>query len=110
MRATAGAARFTVGRGNEDLSPVPRPSTLYGAEGEAFDETVEEEVVEDSDGDGDDHGGGHQGLPEVDVAADQLGGDACGDGLAGGGGDEGEGVDELVEREGEGEDDDGQEA
>ncbi len=45
---------------------------LHGAQGEAGDKAVQEEVVEQGDRDGDDYRGGHQRLPEEDVAADQL--------------------------------------
>src|SRR5688500_5729179 len=44
--------------------------------GEALDEPVEEDVVEQGDRDARDKRGREQPLPEEDIAADELGGDA----------------------------------
>src|SRR5918996_3074280 len=76
--------------------------------GEALNEPVEEDVVEQGDRDARDERGREQPLPEEDVAADELGGDADRDRLLLRARDERERVDELVEGEREGEDDDRQ--
>src|ERR1700688_3340226 len=83
---------------------------LYGADGEAGDETVEEEVVEEGYGQAGDEACRHQGAPVVDVAADEKDGDARADHLVGFGRDEGEGVDKFLGDQREGEDDDGKNA
>src|SRR5918992_888336 len=81
-----------------------------GASGEALDEPVEERVVEQGERNARDQRRREEPLPEEDVAADQLRRDADRHRLQLGGGDEGERVDELAEREGEREDHDGQDA
>src|SRR5229473_5377411 len=64
-----------------------------GAGGHAGDEPVEGDH-----GDGADDGGGHEGAPEVDVAADHLHADAGREGAVDGRADEGQRVDVLLER------------
>ena len=49
---------------------------LHRPQREPGDEAVQEHVVDERDGDGDKGGGGHQGLPEEDIAPDQFSGDA----------------------------------
>src|SRR5918999_3086731 len=87
--------------------PLSRASPECAAR-KTLDEAVEEDVVEQSDRDAGDERGSEQPLPEEDVAADQLGWHADGDGLRVRARDEGERVDELVEGEREREDDDGE--
>src|SRR5712692_11770276 len=77
-----------------------RTSALHRPRGEAGDEAVHEQVVEERDGDAGDEAGGHEGAPEVHVAADQEAGDADADGEVLRAGDEGQGVDELLQDEG----------
>jgi biuret amidohydrolase len=60
-------------------------SALDRAHGEARDEAVQEQVEHQGDGDRDQDRRRLQRLPEEHVAADQLGGDAGGDDLLGGG-------------------------
>src|SRR5919106_1211605 len=76
----------------------------------AFDEAVEEGVVEEREHDARDQGRRHERLPEEDVSANELVGDARRDRPVLRGGDERERVDELVDAEREREDDDGQDA
>src|SRR6266581_941942 len=54
---------------------------LDGTDGEAGDEAVEEEVVQESDGQAGDEAGGHQRSPVVDVATHQKNRDASADHL-----------------------------
>src|SRR5262245_37649121 len=70
----------------------------------AFDEPVEERVVEQRQRDRGNQRRRHQRLPEEDVAADQVVRDARGNGPLLGAGSEGERVDELVHAERERED------
>src|SRR4249920_2389491 len=72
----------------------------------AFDEAVEEGVVEQRERDRRDQHRRHERLPEEDVAAYQVVRDACRDRSLLGARYEGERVDELVHAEREGEDDD----
>src|SRR5918996_5147489 len=74
--------------------------------GEALNEPVQEDVVEQGDRDARDQRGREQPLPEEDVAADELRRHADRDRLLLRARDECQRVDELVEREREGEDDD----
>jgi len=53
-----------------DVSCPYRLGLLDGAYGEAGDEAIEEEVVEEGYGETGDQAGGHEGAPVVDVAAD----------------------------------------
>src|SRR5215510_13050025 len=82
---------------------------LDRSSGDAGDELVEEEVVDDGDRHPDEQGARHQRSPEVDVATNQLGGHAQRNRLLAGEGDEGQRVEEILHREREGEDDRGDE-
>src|SRR3990172_7492375 len=76
---------------------------LDGPGSQARDVVVEEEDVEDDDGHRTQDGARHQLPPEVDVAADQLARDADAGRDLVGGRREGQRVDKLVPRQGEGE-------
>src|SRR4029453_8693550 len=88
--------RSTSGDAAACPASTPTPSALDRPHGKAADEAVQEQVEHERDRDRDQDGRGLQGLPEEHVTADQLGGDAGGDDLLGGGGGEGKGVDESV--------------
>src|SRR5215813_4511211 len=89
-----------------------RPATelLHGAGGEPRDVVVEKEDVEDDDRHGAEDGASHERSPEVDVAANELCGDADARRDLLGGRGEGERVNELVPREREREQDRADEA
>src|SRR5271155_3849558 len=53
-----------------------RSSLLDGADGEAGDEAVEEEIVEEGDRQAGNEASGHERAPIIDVAANQENGDA----------------------------------
>src|SRR5918994_1028756 len=72
--------------------------------GEARNVVFDEERVDDRHRDRTEQRARHQRTPEEDVAADQLGGDADRHGLLVGRRQEDQGVDELVPRQGEGDD------
>src|SRR5437870_2623001 len=74
---------------------MPSLSALHGA-GESGHVVFDEEGIYQGHGDGAQEGSRHQLAPEVDVAPDQLGDDAHGDGLALGRREEDQRVDELV--------------
>src|SRR5215203_4635557 len=95
IRSTSGAAAASP-------ASTVTPSALDRPHGKAADEAVEEQIEHERDRDRDQDGRRLERLPEDD-AADELGGDAGGDDLLGGGRDEGQGVDELAGRQGEGE-------
>src|SRR4029453_16395625 len=70
-RGGLGAARTGTG---ERPRAMTAPSPFDRARGEARDVVVEEEDVHDDDGDARQQGAPHEGAPEVDVSADQVGG------------------------------------
>src|SRR5438128_11079677 len=71
---------------------------------EAFDEAIEEDVVQNSDRYGGDQAAGHQRLPVENVAAHEERRHAHADGLVSGGGNECQRVDEVLRHERESED------
>src|SRR4051794_27750376 len=79
-------------------------STLDGAGGQAGDIVLDEEGIDDGDRDRAEQGRGHQLAPVEDVAAHQLGDGADRHGAHLGLGQEDQRVEELVLRQGEGED------
>src|SRR5687768_8102025 len=78
------------------IPPFVTSLSPEGAACKAFDEPIEEAVVEEGEHDARDQGRRHQGLPEEDVSADELVRHAGRDRPVLGRGDEGERVDELV--------------
>src|SRR5262249_1607632 len=79
-------------------------ASLDRCAGDARDELVEEEVVDDGHGYADQEPPRHQRPPEVDVAADQLGGNSQGHRLLIRDRHEGQRVEEILHRQREGED------
>src|SRR5438105_14579095 len=77
---------------------------------DARDELVEEQVVDDGHRHADQQRAGHQRAPEMVVTADQLGGQAEGDGLLVADRHESQRVEEVLHRQREGEDDGGDDA
>src|SRR5207302_286354 len=57
---------------------TPRSALLQCPAGDAADECVHKEVVDDRDGDRDDERSGHQRSPEEHVAANEIGDDGVG--------------------------------
>src|SRR6185437_1200788 len=79
-------------------------ASAFHRAGEPGDVMLDEEGIDQRHRDRAEQRAGHQRAPEEDVAADELGGDADRHGLLLGRGEEDERVDELVPRQGEGED------
>src|SRR5439155_6830689 len=77
---------------------------LDSARGEAGDEAIHAEVVEDGDRHAGDEAAGHEGSPEVYVTVNQKSGHAHAHGEVSRRGDESHSVDELLHHQGEAED------
>src|SRR6266478_1512089 len=97
-------------RHSERRSNLRSERLLYGADGEAGDEAVKEQVIHERDGKTGDQAGGHQRSPVIDIPANQKDGDARPDHLIRFGREEGQGIDKFLSDEGEGEDDDGEDS
>ncbi len=80
------------------------PGLLDSACGEAGDEAIHEEVIENGDGNAGDEAASHEGSPKVYITVDQESGHAHAHCKVSHGGNERHSIDELLHREGEAED------
>jgi hypothetical protein len=94
----------------KDLPPQTGYCTLFDSpHGEAGDEPIQEEAVQNCYGDTRYQGCRHQRAPAEDIAPDKLGGDPYADSFLGRDRNEGQSVNEFLHAEGKGENYNGQE-
>src|SRR3989441_13025756 len=86
-------------------APLEHPLSLHGAHGEALDEAVDEQVIDDGERDAREQRSRHQGPPVVDVTPHQRDRDSQAHRHPLHRADEGQGVHEFLHHQGEREDD-----